>query len=62
MIAEKSLEEVWTWKDAVYDDTKDLSKEEELNYFTNKTEGFLQSLGFKKKSISEKIYKLEKES
>jgi hypothetical protein len=61
MIVEKSLEEVWTWKDAVYNDTKNMSKDEELNYFKEKTDSFLKSLGFKKKLGAGNTYKLDKE-
>jgi hypothetical protein len=61
MITEKSLEEVWIWKDAVYNDTKNMTKEEELNYFKEKTDSFLKSFGFRKKAVSGKIYKLIKE-
>jgi hypothetical protein len=60
MIAEKSLEEVWCWKDAVYNDTKNMSKEEELKYFKNKTDNFLKSFGFRKKKVSGNIYKIVK--
>ncbi|MBN2444437.1 MAG: hypothetical protein JXJ04_23945 [Spirochaetales bacterium] len=60
MIIEKSLEEVWTWKEAVYNDIKDMTVEEQLRYFEEKSNSFLHLQGYKKKILSSKIYQLEK--
>jgi len=60
MNVSKSLEEVWDWKDALYEETKELSKEELVEFFNDNTKEFLDTMGYKKNPVKEGIYKLEK--
>jgi hypothetical protein len=41
----KCLEEVWEWKEAVYQDTKDMSMEEKQAYFREGLELAAKTLG-----------------
>jgi len=60
MNVSKSLKEVWDWKDALYEETKDMSKEELVEFFNDNTKEFLDTMGYKKNPVKEGIYKLEK--
>ncbi len=60
MNVSKSLKEVWDWKDALYEETKDMSKEELVEFFNGNTKEFLATMGYKKNPVKEGIYKLEK--
>jgi hypothetical protein len=48
----KSLEEVWEWKEAVYEETKNMNAEEIQKYFNN---GLVSAA----KSINAKLVKCE---
>ena len=41
----KALRDVWEWKDAVYQDTKDMTTEEKLAYFHEGLESAAKLLG-----------------
>ena len=58
----KSMLEVWEWKDAVYNDIKNMSKEEKLKYFDEASKEMMSEMGLKKKEIGKNVYKLEKAS
>ncbi len=58
----KSMLEVWEWKEEVYNDTKDMTPEQVVKYFSESTDKFLKEMGYKKKMIGKNMYKLEKAS
>ena len=58
----KSMLEVWEWKEAVYNDTKDMTIEEELKYFRENADAFISEAGLKKQKIGKNVYKLVKAS
>ena len=58
----KSLLEVWEWKEAVYNDVKDLSSEERVKYYSENADKFLKEMGYIKKKIGKNSYKLVKVS
>ena len=58
----KSMLEVWEWKEAVYNDIKDMNKEEKLKYFNEATEEIFKEMGYKKKMTGKNTYKLIKAS
>jgi len=46
----KRLEEVWKWKEDVYEKTKNMTREERINYFNNGLKDFRKRTGIKLKS------------
>jgi hypothetical protein len=58
----KSMLEVWEWKEAVYNDTKDMTPEQLVKYYSESTEKFLKEMGYEKKMVGKNIYKLVKAS
>ena len=56
----KAQEEVWEWKEAVYDDIKGLSPKERIEFFRKRSEKLLQGLGLEKVKLKEGVYRLKK--
>jgi hypothetical protein len=56
----KSLLEVWEWKEAVYNDTKDMTSKQVVKYFSESTDKFLKKNGYLKIEISKNVFKLVK--
>ncbi len=56
----KALEEVWEWKNAVYEETKGMSNEEIIKYFNEDSEVFLSRAGYKKVKLSDGAYTLKR--
>jgi len=50
---DKALEQVWEWKDAIYDEVKDLSVKEQLSYITQ--EARKAGLKFSRLRLSSKV-------
>ena len=60
MKTSKSLREVWEWKEAVYEETKDMNKKETIRYFHKSVDSFLDKMGYKKIETSNGVYKLNR--
>jgi hypothetical protein len=58
MKVSKALKEVWEWKDAVYNETKDMDRKEVVKYFHKGVERFLDKMGYKKVKSSNGVYRL----
>ena len=58
MKVSKSLREVWEWKEAVYEETKDMNKKETIKYFHKSVDSFLDKMGYKKIETSNGVYRL----
>jgi len=43
-----SLVEVWKWKEAVYNDIKDMNPKEKIKYFREGTKDVIKKLGLKR--------------
>ncbi len=56
----KAQKEVWDWKDAVYEDIKNLSSKERIEFFNKRSEKVIDSLGLLKVKINEGVYRLQK--
>jgi len=56
----KALEEVWEWKEAVYNDIKDLSPEERIVFFRERSDRLLEKLDLEKVKVREGVYRLKK--
>ena len=56
----KALEEVWEWKEAVYEMIKDLSPEERVEFFQRESDRILKEAGLEKIPVGDGIYKLQK--
>jgi len=48
----KKMKEVWKWKEAVYQKTKKMTREERISFFNSGLKDFIRRTGFKK--ITEK--------
>ncbi len=55
----KALEEVWEWKNAVYEETKEMNKDEIYKYFNRDSETFLNRAGYKKIKIADGVYTIK---
>jgi len=51
MKVDKSLQEVWDWKEKVYEETKGLSAEERIASFRKASENFCEKYGLKLKKL-----------
>lgn len=61
MMESKALQETWKQKQAVYEETKSMNKQEVIDYFNSKVDRFLNKTGFKKKDITkEGHYKISR--
>lgn len=60
MKVSRSLKEVWTWKQAVYEATKDMDKNELLQYFNKGANRFLEKMGYKKMEVCPGVYTISK--
>lgn len=58
----KAQEEVWEWKDDVYNDIKGLSSRERIEFFRKRSEKLLEELGLEKIEQKEGVYKLKKKA
>ena len=60
MTESKSMLEVWEWKEAVYNDIKNMTKEEVLKYYEETANKIISKMGYKKQDIKKNAYKLVK--
>ncbi len=51
MKVDKSLQEVWDWKEKVYEETKGLSTKEKIVSFRKTSEDFCKKYGLKLKKL-----------
>ena len=58
MSISKSLKEVRKWKDAVYEETKEMDNKEVIKYFHKRVDKFLDKMGYEKIKLSNSVYKL----
>jgi hypothetical protein len=58
MKVSKALKEVWEWKDAVYEETKDLDRKEVVRHFRKGVDRLLDEMGYKKIEASNGVYRL----
>ncbi|MCK4613971.1 MAG: hypothetical protein KAU14_04135 [Thermoplasmata archaeon] len=56
----KAMKEVWEWKEAVYQETKDMSTREGLEYIQKEVDKMLEEEGLEKVWLSERVYTLRK--
>ncbi|MDI6736388.1 MAG: hypothetical protein QME42_09410 [bacterium] len=61
MKVSNALKEVWGWKDAVYEETKNMDRKEVVRYFHKSVDRLLDKMGYKKIEISNGIYGLNKD-
>lgn len=60
MKVSNALKEVWRWKDAVYEETKDMDRKEIVKYFSKGTDRFLDKMGYGKVEVFNGVYRLNK--
>ena len=58
----KSLKEVWEWKEACYQELKDLSPEERIAHINGEADRVLKEHGLEKVPIGNGTYRLRKKS
>ena len=58
----KALKEVWEWKESVYQETKDMTTKEGLEYIRNEANKILEEEGLEKVKVKEGVYKLRKKA
>ena len=58
----KALKEVWEWKESVYQETKDMTTKEGLEYIKNEANRILEEEGLEKVKVKEGVYKLRKKA
>ncbi|MEW6685736.1 MAG: hypothetical protein AB1393_05965 [Candidatus Edwardsbacteria bacterium] len=56
----KALKEVWEWKEAVYEETKNMDKKEVVKYFHKSVGRLLDKMDYKKIEVSNGVYRLSK--
>ena len=60
MKVSKALKEVWEWKDAIYEETKDMDRKEVVRYFRKDVDRVLDKMGYKKIEVANGVYRLNK--
>ena len=53
MKVDKSLQEVWDWKEKVYEEMRGLSSKEKIASFRKASEGFCEKYGLKLKKLQQ---------
>jgi len=56
----KALEEVWEWKESVYEDIKDLSPYERIEFFRKRSDEFLDELCLERVRVGRDAYSIRK--
>ena len=56
----KALKEVWEWKESVYEDIKDLSPHERIEFFRKQSDKFLDELGLERVRVGKDAYSIWK--
>ena len=56
----KALEEVWEWKEAVYQETKHMTTRERLEYIKKEIDEMLEEEGVEKVWLSKRVYILRR--
>ncbi len=58
----KAQEEVWEWKEAVYNDIKGLSSRERIEFFRKRSEILVRELSLEKVELRDGVYKLRRKT
>lgn len=58
MKVDKSLQEVWDWKDRVYKEDKDISLRESFYKAKRETNKLLRGMGYKKNYLRKDVYRI----
>ena len=56
----RAMEEVWEWKEAVYEETKHMTTKERLEYIRKEVDRMLEEEGMEKVWLGEHVYTLRK--